>query len=75
MFESACTHVYIRFIIYLYFPSNLLITFTGGWVKRAKGTAFGRTVEVWRFAFSFLFKFLKVNKLKKSKEFLAGDKA
>ena len=75
MFESSCTHVYIRFIIYLYFPSNLLITFTGGWVKRAKGTAFGRTVEVWRFAFSFLFKFLKVNKLKKSKEFLAGDKA
>lgn len=47
----------------------------GGWVKRAKGTAFGRTVEVWRFAFSFLFKFLKVRKLKKSKAFLAGDKS
>lgn len=45
-----------------------------GWVKRGKGSALGRTIEVWRFAFSFLFKWLKVNKLKKSKAFLAGNK-
>jgi hypothetical protein len=45
-----------------------------GWLKRGKGSAFGRTIEVWRFAFSFAFKWLSVNKLKKSKAFLAGNK-
>jgi len=37
-----------------------------GWVKRGTGGAFSRTVEVYSFAFSFAYKFIKSEKLKKT---------
>ena len=40
-----------------------------GWVKRGSGSATARTIEVWRFAFSFLFKFVRIYKLLKSSHF------
>ena len=36
-----------------------------GWVKRGTGGAFSRTVEVYSFAFSFAYKFIKSEQLKK----------
>eukprot|EP00607_Mallomonas_marina_P009763 CAMPEP_0182420818 /NCGR_PEP_ID=MMETSP1167-20130531/5908_1 /TAXON_ID=2988 /ORGANISM="Mallomonas Sp, Strain CCMP3275" /LENGTH=601 /DNA_ID=CAMNT_0024597301 /DNA_START=326 /DNA_END=2131 /DNA_ORIENTATION=+ len=36
-----------------------------GWFKRGYGGSFARTVEVWTFAISFIFRWLKVKKLSK----------
>mmetsp|Transcript_17062 Transcript_17062/g.28628 ORF Transcript_17062/g.28628 Transcript_17062/m.28628 type:complete len:697 (+) Transcript_17062:147-2237(+) len=36
-----------------------------GWTKRGSGGSFSRTVEVWTFAVSFIFKYFKVRKLEK----------
>lgn len=38
--------------------SRAVSTMEGGWSKRGYNGAFWRTVEVWRFTFSFLFKYV-----------------
>eukprot|EP00595_Chromulina_sp_UTEXLB2642_P000675 CAMPEP_0196766230 /NCGR_PEP_ID=MMETSP1095-20130614/20837_1 /TAXON_ID=96789 ORGANISM="Chromulina nebulosa, Strain UTEXLB2642" /NCGR_SAMPLE_ID=MMETSP1095 /ASSEMBLY_ACC=CAM_ASM_000446 /LENGTH=568 /DNA_ID=CAMNT_0042127057 /DNA_START=188 /DNA_END=1891 /DNA_ORIENTATION=- len=39
-----------------------------GWLKRGTGGSISRTIEVWTFAIRFLFKYLKVEKLKKGEK-------